>query len=171
MSETRWLARAWAERLTLGLLALTLAGCATQPQPRPQEVGVSRVYAMSEDALVVRLREVLASYQIEPGAYDPVTGTLRAGRHDLGQTTWAICQPLRVRDPDGERLREAEPLRLDVDIAIQLEQASNGTQVTLQPDFVETNLDSFTNREVTHRCRSTGAIERDILGALGTERA
>jgi hypothetical protein len=171
MSETRWLARAWPERLTVALLAVALVGCTTQPQPRPQEVGVSRVYAMNEEALIVRLREVLASYQIEPGVYDPATGTLRAGRRDLGQTSWAICQPLRVRDPDGERLREAEPLRLDVELAVRLEDVDSGTQVTLQPDFIETNLDSFTNLEVTHRCRSTGAIERDILGALGTERA
>jgi hypothetical protein len=171
MPQTRRLGEAWPERLTVALLALVLAGCATQPQPRPREVGVSRVYAVSQDALMARLPEVLASYQIEPGTYDPASGRLRAGRRDLGQTGWAMCQPLRVRDPDGERLREAEPLRLDLDLDVQVEGVDGGTRVTLRPVFVETSLDSFTNLEVTHRCRSTGTLERDLLGALGAEGA
>jgi hypothetical protein len=171
MPQTRWLAGVWPERLTVALLALALSGCATERRPRPPEPGISRVYAMSQDALIARLREVLAGYQIEPGTYDPATGRLRAGRRDLGQTGWAMCQPLRVRDPDGVRLREAEPLRLDVDLGVQVEGVDGGTRVTLRPVFIETNLDSFTNLEVTHRCRSTGTLERDLLGALGAEGA
>jgi hypothetical protein len=171
MPQIYRLARAWPERVSVVLLVLALSGCATEPQPRPREVGVSRVYAMSQDALIARLREVLAGYQIEPGSYDPATGTLRAARRDLGQTGWAICQPLRVRDPDGERLRKAEPLRLDLDLGVQIEGVDGSSRVTLRPVFVETNLNSFTNLEVTHSCRSTGTLERDLLGALGAEGA
>jgi hypothetical protein len=166
MPQTRWLTRAWPERLAVALLVVALAGCATERRPRPPEPGVSRVYAVSKDAAIARLREVLAGYRIEPGTYDPAAGRLRAERRDLGQTGWAMCQPLRVRDPDGVRLREAEPLRLDLDLSAQVEGVDGGTRVTLRPVFVETNLDSFTNLEVTHRCRSTGALERELLGAL-----
>jgi hypothetical protein len=166
MPQTHWLTHAWPEWLTVALLVVALAGCATQPQPRLPEPGVSRVYAVSKDAAIARLREVLASYEIEAGTYDAATGRLRAERRDLGQTGWAMCQPLRVRDPDGVRLREAEPLRLDLDLSVQVEGVDGGTRVTLRPAFVETNLDSFTNLEVTHRCRSTGALERELLGTL-----
>jgi hypothetical protein len=166
MSQRCWLTRARPEWLTVALLILALAGCATEPRPRSPEPGVSRVYAVSKDAAIARLREVLASYEIEAGTYDPAAGRLRAERRDLGQTGWAMCQPLRVRDPDGVRLREAEPLRLDLDLSAQVEGVDGGTRVTLRPVFVETNLDSFTNLEVTHRCRSTGALERELLGAL-----
>jgi hypothetical protein len=171
MPQTRWLPSTRPERIAVMLLILALAGCATERRPGPPEPGVSRVYAVSQDALIDRLRGALARYQIEPGTYDPATGRLRAERRDLGRTGWAMCQPLRVRDPDGERLREAEPLRLDLDLSVQVEGVDGGTRVTLRPVFVETNLDSFTNLEVTHRCRSTGALERDLLGALGSERA
>lgn len=149
----------------LALAALVLAGCAGPP-PRPAEIGVSGVYPGGPDELAARLVVVLARYQILAAPFDPTRGVLRAERQDLGETPWQICEERRVRDPDGERLRDAVPLRRNLELAAALEDVGGSTRVTLRPEFIQVSLNTFTNLEVTHRCRSTGELEREILAGL-----
>lgn len=145
--------------------ALVLAGCAASP-PRPSEVGVSEIYAGSQDALAARLSDVLERQDIRTTAFDPERGVLRAERQNLGETTWAMCEHLHVHPREGERRREPEPLRRRLELTAELEDVDGGTQVTLRPAFIQVGLNSFTNLEVTQRCRSTGMLEREILAGL-----
>lgn len=147
------------------LAAFALTGCTAAP-PRPAEVAVSEVYAGSRDELAARLRGVLARHDIQSTGFDPERGVLRAERRDLGETPWAACDHLYVYDREGERRRDARPLRRRLELTAGLEDVDGGTQVTLRPEFIQTSLNSFTNLEVTQRCRSTGALEREILAGL-----
>lgn len=151
--------------LVPALAALALAGCAASP-PRPSEVGVSEVYAVSRDELAVRLSSVLERHDIQRTAFDPERGVVRGERENLGETPWATCEHLHVHARDGERRRDAEPLRRRLELTARLEDVDGGTQVTLRPAFIQVSLNSFTNLEVTQRCRSTGTLEREILAGL-----
>jgi len=151
----------------LGLLVL--AGCVTPEPPRP--ASVTQTVAAPPAVVSERLREALRAegMTVSTGADGRVVrGELPALQPD---SPWAVCQRVHVRDPDGERLRLADPERLDVQLRAELVPADGATALTLDPVFVQTLRNSFTNLTFTRRCRSAGALERTIFRALNDGRA
>ncbi len=151
----------------LALLTLLLAACAGPPAPSSPEAEIepSRVYeGTSRDAAFERTLAALRDAGLRVAGADESQGVISAGLSELGDRGWAVC-PERYVSPrdDTRRRRRAESLGRDLELTASVREAPNGVAVSLDATVVERLRNSFTNLTFTQRCRSTGALEGEIL--------
>lgn len=155
-----------AARLLMGVAvaAVWLGACASPP-PAPQ-VDLTQIVAGPPDAVLERSQVALSGLGLVIIDVDPDAGQVRAQKQNVEETEWAQCANAVAFDPDGDRRRRADERELDLDLLLSATHQGDGTAVALRPRFERTYLNSFTNLEFTRRCRSTGAVEREIFERL-----
>jgi hypothetical protein len=163
--------RTWRRPVAAVALAL-LAGCATAPAERPpRDVQASRVFeGLSPDAAFERTLAAVRGAGLNVTGASEAGGLITAELGDLRDRGWAECTARRVTDRSSERqrFRRADQLdrRVELTATVRAAPGGGGTEVALDPAFAERQRNSFTNLTFLEDCRSTGALERQILGSI-----
>ncbi|HEX6144555.1 MAG TPA: hypothetical protein VFZ01_17685 [Geminicoccaceae bacterium] len=144
---------------------LLLAGCATRPPPE-QTIETTRTVSAPPAEIAPRVADFLERRGIDDVRVAPDRSLVVGTQRPLEAEDWADCPTVRVRDPEGERRRRADPLSRRLDLEVTLERQGGRTLVAVQPVFIQTMRDSFTNTTFEARCASSGRLERALLGAV-----
>jgi hypothetical protein len=149
------------------LLALTLAAC-QQPEPPVYDVETTRVYAQDKRSVFEDIVAFLESQDVEVVGGDVESGTIHAQRRDFEDVGWADCERRRVTDrtSDVRRRIRATPVGRYLDLRIMLQETDSGTEVRLDPEFSEEQINPFTNLSFIAPCRSKGALEAELLNSI-----
>jgi hypothetical protein len=156
-----------ARSLLVLAVALLLAACQTQ---KDYQVERSRTYAQDKQAVWDRLLAFLERNQIAVTGADFASGRVAAERRDFEDQGWADCERRRVYEGSGSGgNRVGWALRVDRDLALQLDvaEAAGATQVSVDARFAEEQINTASFEHFMQPCRSTGALERALLDALG----
>jgi hypothetical protein len=149
------------------LLALALAAC-QQPEPPVYDVETTRVYAEDERAVFDSILRSLESQDIEVAGGSIESGTIQAQRRGFKDVGWAECERRRVtdRNSDVRRRIRATPVERNLDLRITLRGTDAGTEVRLDPEFSEEQINPFTNLPFIAPCRSKGVLEAELLNSI-----
>jgi hypothetical protein len=149
------------------IAALSSAAC-QQPEPPVFDVETTRVYAEDKRSVFDDIVAFLESRDVEVVDADVGSGTIRAERRDFDDAGWASCERRRVTDrtSNAPRRIRATPVERDLDLRIMLRETDAGTEVRLDPEFSEEQINPFTNLSFTAPCRSTGELEAELLGSI-----
>ena len=159
-----------ASAAALALLPL-LAACATSPPSAPAatyQVESSRVYeGANREAVFERTLAAIEAAGLRVAEADRTRGVIAAELAGFQDRGWAEC-PRRFVYPrdDTDRARLATPLERSLQLTASVSGAPAGAAVNLDTTVVERQRNSFTNLTFSERCRSTGALERQILQAV-----
>ena len=148
--------------LGLALLGL-LPGCASAPVV-DRKVESSRLVEAPAAEIAPRITRFLQRRNI--GVVRATPGLIQGLQRPLANADWARCPTVHVRDPEGERRRRAELLDLHLELDVALERLSGRTLVSVEPAFIGTYHNSFTNLTFERRCGSSQQLERALLGAI-----
>jgi hypothetical protein len=154
-------------RRTLSAAGFLLMGaCAA---PGPSEVATSRTYpGIDRQALYERTVAALRASDLNVTATDPANGVVRAAG-SFEDRNWAECSPARlfVEDSDDRHYLVTVP---DKDRRVQLQASVSdrpqGARLTLAPAFT---AEPVSPMATTPRCRTSGALERQIFEAVANE--
>ena len=103
-------------------VALLVAACQTQ---KIYQVERSRTYAQDKQAVWDRLLAFLERNQIAVTSADLASGRIAAERRDFEDQGWADCERRRVYESSGGGSRMSWALRVDRDLALQVDVAEN----------------------------------------------
>lgn len=147
--------------------ALALAAC-QQPEPPDYDVETTRVYSEDKRAVFDDIVRFLESRSVEVVGGNVASGTIHAERSNFDDAGWAHCEPRTVidRTSDARRRIDANPVERNLDLRIVLTETDSGTEVELDPEFTEEQVDPFTNLPFTVRCRSKGVLEAELLNSI-----
>ena len=152
----------------LGLCLVVLC-VACQPQQKVYHVERGRTYAEDEAVVWEGLERFLRESGITVTGADPATGVITAERRAYQDAGWAECERACVidRTSNSRRPTRARPLSRDLALEVTVRESAAGTEVQLLARFTEQQNDPYRNWPFTQPCRSTGALERALLDALG----
>jgi hypothetical protein len=141
--------------------AALLAACQTTYQ-----VERERTYTEDKQVIWDHLLSFLERNQITVTSSDFARGSLAAERQHFQDQGWADCERRRVY---YDR-RMSWALRVDRDLTLEamVAEAAGATRVTVDARFTEKQDDPNSFNFFTQPCRSTGALEKALLDALGT---
>jgi hypothetical protein len=147
-------------------VALLVAACQTQ---KVYQIERSRTYAQDKQAVWDRLLAFLERNHIAVTSADPASGRIAGERRDFEDQGWADCERRRVYEGSGGGSRMSWALRVDRDLALQVDVAENAgaTQVSVDASFAEEQISGASFEHFMQPCRSTGTLERALLDALG----
>ena len=172
-------------RLSVGL-GLVLAACATAPahrsgssipglsapSPLQREVlvaGLTETISMPPDQALQRADQQLRSRGLLIVAPAGPGGRLEArGRVSISDGL-ADCPRIVTTDPSAEafRSRRASATEVTASVTTVAEPApDNSSKVTIRANFVGTYMNNFTYTEQQGGCRSTGALERQLMDEI-----
>lgn len=142
---------------------LLLGACAALGPP---DIETSRVYGdVSPDGLYERTFQALQATDLEVTETDRASGTITAvGRFE--DRNWAECpQPQRIveNEQDQEQVVAAREDYRRVELTASVQGGEQGARLTLDPAFSAQPLSALAT---TTECRTTGALERQILDAV-----
>jgi hypothetical protein len=146
-----------------------LAACSgPAPQPGVSTAPLGGMTALSldaaEDAIATRLQE-LGFTVAESRETGVIQGEIAAG----APTSWAACDRVQVTARDDQnRVQWAEATGLGARVTVRFSELGGQTSVALTPRLDGVYLNRFDNLPFERACSSTGAVERQILAALGT---
>lgn len=173
-------------RRSLFALLLLLAACAEGPAPRlsapavtapggapalRQSVvsGITEPMPAAPEPLLLRAQQELSRLGLSVVNPGMAGGTLNArGRANLS-SGWAECPKLMTRDPSAEafRGRRVDATDLAMSVTVRAVAAGDGaSNVTISATPIGTYLNSFTFTPEQGPCRSTGALEQQVLEAM-----
>jgi hypothetical protein len=157
---TRWRA-IWSPASLLLLGACAALG--------PPEIETSRVYEnVGEGELYQQTLQALRASELEVTETDRASGTITAaGRFD--ERNWAECLPPQrlVQDRDDRQQLVAAPEdHRRVELTASVQGAPEGATLTLAPAFAAEPVSALAT---TPGCRTTGALERQILAAVAAQ--
>jgi hypothetical protein len=157
---TRWRA-IWSPASLLLLGACAALG--------PPEIETSRVYEnVGEGELYQQTLQALRASELEVTETDRASGTITAaGRFD--ERNWAECLPPQrlVEDRDDRQQLVAAPEdHRRVELTASVQGGQQGARLTLAPAF---SAEPVSALATTPRCRTTGALEREILAAIAAQ--
>lgn len=147
---------------TLAVL-LPLAACATAPSAPPPPSGAT-VAAPAEEVRG-RLERAMRGLGLAPEAS---SGRLRASFRGGAAQTWSDCPRIVIEDrtENVNRSDWASPQAREGAVTVGVAPAGGEqTAVTVSARFAATYTDRYRNLPVEGRCRSTGELERALLGA------
>jgi len=149
------------------LVALALAAC-QQPEPPVYDVETTRVYAEDKRAVFDSVLRFLESQEVEVVGSNVESGTIHAERSDFDEVGWADCERRRVTDrtSNSRRRIRATPVDRDLDLRIMLRETDSGTEVELDPEFSEEQINPYTNLPFIAPCRSKGVLEAELLNSI-----
>jgi hypothetical protein len=149
------------------LLALALVAC-QQPEPPVYDVETTRVYAKDERAVFDSILRFLESRDVEVVGGNVESGTIDAERRDFDEVGWADCERRRVTDrtSNSRRRIRATPVERNLNLRIMLRETDSGTEVQLDPEFSEEQINPFTNFSFVAPCRSKGVLEAELLNSI-----
>ena len=149
------------------LVALALAAC-QQPEPKVYDVETTRVYAEDKRAVFDSVLRFLESQEVEVVGSNVESGTIHAERSDFDEVGWADCERRRVTDrtSNSRRRIRATPVDRDLDLRIMLRETDSGTEVELDPEFSEEQINPYTNLPFIAPCRSKGVLEAELLNSI-----
>jgi len=152
----------------VGLCLVVLWACAPR-EPTVYHVERGRTYAEDQAVVWERVERFLRANDIAVVGADPASGVIRAERTEYQDAGWADCERARVSDrtSNSRRPTRARPLSRDLALEVTVGEAAAGTEVQPVARFTEQQNDPYTNWPLTQPCRSTGALERALLDALG----
>jgi hypothetical protein len=110
----------------------------------------------------------LESQDIEVVGGNVESGIIHAERKDFDDVGWADCERQTVTDrtSNSPRRIRADPVGRSLDLRIMLQETDSGTEVRLDLEFSEEQINPFINLPFTARCRSKGALEADLLNSI-----
>jgi hypothetical protein len=167
----------------LALLALAaLAACASPQQGRrtaptgsaavqPRVSGGAETVLASEPAAAIaKAGQVLRERGFALVAPPTPNGPLEATNRGAASASWAECPAITLRDPFSEALRarrtEASGFTARVTVSATPLPAGGGTRLAVRALNIGTYVNSFTNTPQQSTCRSTGALERELVEAV-----
>jgi hypothetical protein len=144
--------------------ALLSAGC----QTKTYQVERTRTYTDDKQVVWDRLQAFLERNQITVTSADPASGRVTAERRDFEDQGWADCERRRVYEGSGGGSRMSWALRVDRDLALQVDltEQAGATLATIDARFEEEQISTASYEHFQQGCRSTGALERALLDAL-----
>lgn len=147
--------------------ALPLVAC-QQPEAPVYDVETTRVYTEDERAVFDDIVAFLESHDFEVVGANLASGTIHAERRNFEDAGWAHCEPRTVidRTSDARRRIDADPVDRSLGLQIVLRETDTGTEVRLDPDFTEEQINPFTNLSFTAPCRSKGVLEAELLNSI-----
>jgi hypothetical protein len=149
------------------LVALGLAAC-QQPEPPVYDVETTRLFTEDKRATFDSILRFLESRDIEVVGGNVESGTIHAERRDFDDVGWADCERQRVTDRTSNSPRQirADPVGRRLDLRIVLRETDSGTEVQLDPEFSEEQINPYTNLPFTAPCRSKGVLEGELLNSI-----
>ena len=152
--------------LGVGLIVLCVA-CAPRA-PKVYDVERGRTYAEDRAVVWERVQRFLQENGITVTEANPATGVIEAERSDFQDAVWADCERAWVSDPtsNSPSPSRASPISRDLALEVTVRESAGGIEVRPLARFTEQQLD-YSNLPFTQPCRSTGALERALLDALG----
>jgi hypothetical protein len=149
------------------LVALALAAC-QQPERKVYHVETTRLYTEDKRSVFDSILRFLESQDIEVVGGNVESGIIHAERKDFDDVGWADCERQTVTDrtSNSPRRIRADPVGRSLDLRIMLRETDSGTEVRLDPEFSEEQINPFINLPFTARCRSKGALEADLLNSI-----
>jgi hypothetical protein len=149
------------------LIVLALAAC-QQPEPPAVDIETTRLYAEDKRAVFDSILRSLESQDIEVVGGNVESGTIHAERKDFEDVGWAECERQRVTDrtSNSRRRIRATPVERNLNLRIMLRETDSGTEVRLDPEFSEEQINPFTNFSFFAPCRSKGALEAELLNSI-----
>jgi len=162
LAETgaRWRASGWPASLLL------LGACAALGPP---EIETSRVYEnVGASELYEQTLQALRASELEVTETDRASGTITAAAR-VEERNWAVCPPpqrlVQDRDDRTRRVAAREDHRR-VELTASVQGGQQGARLTLAPAF---SAEPVSALATTPRCRTTGALEREILAAIAAQ--
>jgi hypothetical protein len=149
-------------------LLVSCTACAPR-EPTVYHVERGRTYAEDEAVVWEGVERFLRESGITVTGADPATGVITAERTEYQDAGWAECERARVvdRNSNSRRPTRARPLSRDLALEVTVRESAAGTEVRPLARFTEQQNDPYRNWPFTQPCRSTGVLERALLGALG----
>jgi len=149
------------------LVALALAAC-QQPEPKVYDVETTRLYTEDKRAAFDSILRFLESQDIEVIGGSVESGMIHAERRNFDDVGWADCERKTVTDRTSNSPRKirANPVERNLDLRIVLTETDSGTEVDLDPEFTEKQVNPFTNLPFTVPCRSKGVLEAELLNSI-----
>jgi hypothetical protein len=148
------------------LTALALAGCQTAPPTFEVPRGGS--YSASKEEVWRRTFTALRDHGLEVRSAHFDDGRLGAALEGFADHGWAWCERARVvdRSSNTRRFDWARPVDRDLALLVEVMERDGLTEVTLDADFTETQIDPYRNLPLIQGCLSTGELERSLLAAI-----
>lgn len=154
-------------RRPLGICILLLtAACAPNVPLRGPEPVTARNVEVSSAMARERIAAALTMRGFDVVRSDDAFLTVKGQRPD-GDGGWAVCERVRVRDPntDTQRQRFEESMTLRTVVIARTGTLGPSTNVALDTLLLGQYVNSFSNTPFEQRCASTGVLERSLLDA------
>jgi hypothetical protein len=165
----------------LALLVFALAACTSPQQGRRTAPagsvavqprfsgGAEAVLASEPAAAIAKAEQVLRERGFALVAPPTPNGPLEATSRGAASAGWAECPTITLRDPFSEalRARRTEASEFTTRVTVNATPLPAGeTRLAIRALNIGTYVNSFTNTPQQSTCRSTGALERELVEAV-----